>query len=52
MILGALLHSPSLPLLGGRVVAVVVQQKGPHLTTDGWVDSTEKDGLVRSKQVW
>lgn len=48
MIVGAFLQPPGLPLLGGGVVAVVVQQEGPHLTTDGWVDTTEEDGLVES----
>lgn len=50
MIVGALLQSPGLPLLGGGVVAVVVQKEGPHLATDGWVDTTEEDGLAESEQ--
>lgn len=48
MIVRALLQPPGLPLLRGGVVAVVVQQEGPHLATDGWVDTAEKDGLVRN----
>lgn len=47
MIVGALLQSPGLPLLGGGVVAVVVQQEGPHLAADGGVDPAEEDGLVK-----
>lgn len=46
MIVGAFLQSPGLPLLWRRVIAVVVQQEGPHLATDGWVDTTEEDGLA------
>lgn len=45
MIVGAFLQPPGLPLLRGRVVAVVVQQEGPHLAADGWVDATEEDRL-------
>lgn len=48
VIVGAFLQSPGLPLLGGGVVAVVVQQEGPHLTTDRWVNTTEEDSLMRS----
>lgn len=50
MIVGAFLQSPGLPLLGAGVIAVVVQQEGPHLATDGWVDTTEEDGLVESRR--
>lgn len=46
VVVGAFLESPGLPLLGRGVIAVVVQQEGPHLATDGWVDTTEKYGLV------
>lgn len=45
MIVGAFLQPPGLPLLRGGVVAVVVQQEGPHLAADGWVDATEEDRL-------
>lgn len=48
MVVGAFLQPPGLSLLGGGVIAVVVQQEGPHLATDGWVDTTEEDGLVES----
>lgn len=45
MIVGAFLQPPGLPLLRGGVVAVVVQQEGPDLAADGWVDATEEDRL-------
>lgn len=45
MIVGAFLQPPRLPLLGAGVVAVVVEQEGPHLATDGWVNTAEEDGL-------
>lgn len=45
MIVGAFLQPPSLPLLRGGVVAVVVQEEGPHLTADGRVDTTKEDRL-------
>lgn len=48
MIVGAFLQSPGLPLLRSGVVAVVVEQEGPHLATDRWVNATEEDGLVKS----
>lgn len=50
MIVGAFLQPPGLPLLGGGVIAVVVQKEGPHLATDGWVDTTKEDGLTESEQ--
>ena len=46
MIVGAFLQPPGLPLLRAGVVVVVVQQEGPHLATDGWVDTAEEDGLA------
>lgn len=45
MIVGAFLQPPGLPLLRGGVVAVVVQQEGPHLAADGRVDTAEEDRL-------
>lgn len=45
MIVGAFLQPPGLPLLRSGVVAVVVQQEGPHFAADGWVDATEEDRL-------
>lgn len=50
LIVGAFLQSPGLPLLGAGVIAVVVQQEGPHLATDGWVNTTKEDGLVDSRR--
>ncbi|TNN66164.1 hypothetical protein EYF80_023642 [Liparis tanakae] len=41
-------QSPGLPLLRGGVGAVIVQQEGPHLAADGWVDTAEEDGLAGS----
>lgn len=50
MIVSAFLQSPGLPLLGGGVIAVVMQQEGPHLATDGWVNSTKEDSLMSSER--
>lgn len=50
MIVGTFLKPPGLPLLRGGVIAVIVQQEGPHLATDGWIDATEEDGLAESEQ--
>lgn len=50
VVVGTFLQPPGLPLLRGGVIAVVVQQEGPHLATDGWVNATEEDGLAASKQ--
>lgn len=48
--MGTFLQPPGLPLLRGGVIAVVVQQEGPHLATDGRVNTAEEDGLAESKQ--
>ena len=49
-----LLQPPGLALLGGGVTAVVAEQEGPHLASDGWVDTTEEDGLEarRGERGW
>lgn len=50
MIVSAFLQPPGLPLLRGGVIAVVMQKEGPHLATDGWVNTTEEDGLAKSEK--
>lgn len=50
MIVGAFLQPPSFPLLRGGVVAVVVQKEGPHLTTDGRVDTAKEDRLGKGEK--
>lgn len=46
-----LLQPQCLPLFRGGLVAVVVQQKGPHLPTDGNINPTKENGLEEGAKV-
>lgn len=46
-----LLYSQRLPLFRGGLIAVVVQQEGPHLPTDGNINPTEENGLEEGAKV-
>lgn len=46
-----LLYSQCLPLFRGGLIAVVVQQEGPHLPTDGNINPTEENGLEEGAKV-